>query len=132
MSLFAWLNRHADARDHGRAVGGLLVALWLALALLLLALVGVAVAHEAKDRGGHSLGWTYPLSCCSLKDCRPAAQGEVRETLDGYRLTTTGETVPYGDRRIRESPSGDFHVCQQGGDFDHGRILCLFAPGRGF
>jgi len=91
-----------------------------------------ACAHEATNTAGQPLGWSYPLSCCSLTDCRPAASNEVRETANGYRLVTTGEVVPYTDRRVKDSPSGDFHVCQQGGDFDKGRVLCLFRPARGF
>lgn len=93
---------------------------------------GDARAHEATNTNGQPLGWSYPLSCCSLRDCRPAKAGEVRETATGYVLATTGEVVGYQDKRIKESPSGDFHVCQQGGDFDKGRVLCLFAPGRDY
>lgn len=91
-----------------------------------------ACAHEATNTAGQPLGWDYPLSCCSLKDCRPTAAGEVRETSEGYRLTSTGEIVGYLDKRVKDSPSGDFHVCQQAGNFDSGRILCLFRPSRGF
>ena len=89
-------------------------------------------AHEATNTAGQPLGWSYPLSCCSLTDCRPAASSEVRETANGYRLVTTGEVVAYADRRVKDSPDGTFHVCQQGGDFDKGRVLCLFRPARGF
>jgi len=85
-----------------------------------------ALAHDAP------LGWKYPLSCCSNKDCRQAADREVRETAAGYLLVTTGEVIPYGDHRVKDSPDGLFHACQQNGDFDKGRVLCLFAPPRAF
>lgn len=78
------------------------------------------------------LGWSYPPLCCSSRDCRQAGSGEVRETPDGYLLVTTGEVVPYLNYRVKPSPDGLFHVCQQAGNFDSGRILCLFAPPRGY
>lgn len=110
---------------------GIFAAFLLAL-LFLIAGGMTARAHEATNTAGEPLGWQYPISCCSLTDCRPAKHDEVRETSEGYRLTSTGEVVGYLDKRVKQSPSGDFHVCQQGGDFDHGRVLCLFAPGRNF
>lgn len=134
MTLGSWINRHADARDHGPTVVGAVKAAIVVGMLGLTGCVGLAKyarAHEATNGGGQPMGWTYPFSCCSNQDCRPARPGEVRETVDGYRLTSTGETVPYGDRRVKDAPDGAFHVCQQGGDFDHGRVLCLFVPGRG-
>lgn len=118
----------------GRIAAG--IVLWVifiaAFAFVLGMMVVIAKAHEASTVAGQPLGWEYPTSCCSLKDCRPAAAGEVRETSEGYRLTTTGEIVGYLDKRVKDSPSGDFHVCQQAGNFDSGRILCLFRPSRGF
>lgn len=89
-------------------------------------MVVTANAHEAP------LGWTYPYLCCSDRDCKQAADGAVRETSEGYRIVSTGEIVPYRDRRIKDSPDGLFHTCQQAGNFDAGRILCLFIPPRAF
>lgn len=111
------------------------LGIFAAFLLALLFLIGggmTARSHEATNTAGQPLGWVYPLSCCSLTDCRPAKQDKVRETSQGYRLSSTGEVVGYLDKRVKQSPSGDFHVCQQGGDFDKGRVLCLFAPGRNF
>jgi len=86
-----------------------------------------ALAHEAPE------GWSYPLQCCSLQDCRPTTSGEVKETRDGYLLTSTGEFLAHGDKRIKElSQDGMVHVCQQGGNFDTGRVLCLLTPPNGF
>lgn len=99
-----------------------IVALGLGAAVLI---TGQAGAHEAPT------GWSYPLLCCSSIDCREAADREVRETVAGYQVASTGEVVPYGHRRIKDSPDGRFHLCQQGGDFDKGRVLCLFVPPRG-
>lgn len=119
-------NKFFDPQDHGRFIGWIIVLAIASLACLVIAFIGVAMAHKAPT------GWSYPLSCCSNIDCREAKDREVRETADGYVLTSTGEAVAYSDRRVKQSPDGRFHVCQQGGDFDHGRILCLFAPPRGF
>jgi hypothetical protein len=101
--------------------------LWL-VAFLLSTILAVKMvpAHEAPS------GWEYPWYCCSNKDCHPAQPGDIQEGPSGYTLTTTGEVVPYDDRRVKTSPDGVYHVCQQDGDFDHGRILCLFSPPKSY
>ena len=85
-----------------------------------------AHAHQAPS------GWQYPHACCSNQDCKPASHVEVRETRAGYLVVATGELVPLTDSRVKDSPDGDYHLCQQGGDFDHGRVLCLFRPPNSF
>jgi hypothetical protein len=95
--------------------------------------LAAALAHEAPKTVAQPQGWSYPWQCCSLQDCRPTKEGEVTETRDGYLLTSTGEFVAHGDMRIKElSQDGEIHVCQQAGNFDTGRILCLLTPPRGF
>jgi hypothetical protein len=111
------------------ALWAAMVGVWLLTSVLL---ASGAYAHEALPTAAQPEGWSYPMSCCSLMDCRQASEGEVRETQDGYLLTTTGEVVPYMDRRVKDSPDGLFHTCQVGGDFETGRVLCLFRPPRGF
>lgn len=96
------------------------------IAIILSLLAAPAVAHEAPS------GWKYPLLCCSNKDCRPVTSADVAETPDGYLIRATGEVVPYNDRRVKPSGDLDMHLCQQHGDFDNGRVLCLFEPPRGF
>lgn len=83
-------------------------------------------AHEAPT------GWQYPYECCSNQDCKPASHVEVRETRGGYLVVATGEVVPLMDRRVKDSPDGDFHICQVAGDFEHGKVLCLFRPPQSF
>lgn len=107
------------------AIGVVVTELVLAIALIIV-LSLKALAHDAPS------GWTYPYACCSDRDCRQAEQDEVRETKSGYRLTSTGEVVEYQSRRIKDSPDGLFHVCQQAGNFDTGRVLCLFVPPRSY
>lgn len=121
----------------------MLALMALAATLLIISYVGLGVlaslllasgayAHEAPKTVKQPLGWLYPYACCSTIDCRPAKEGEVRETPSGYVMSSTGETVPYTDKRVKDSPDGLFHTCQQGGNFDTGRVLCLFRPPRGF
>lgn len=96
-------------------------------ALLVIGFIAFVEAHEAP------MGWEYPLFCCSNQDCRETAESEVIETKQGYQIASTGEIVPYNDRRVKElSQDGKVHVCQQGGNFDSGRVLCLLIPPRAF
>ena len=108
-------------------VGALLAALVL---MSLIFMLLRAEAHDALPTSAQPLGWSYPISCCSGVDCRRVAIGDVREGPDGY-VTLSGEVVSYGDKRIKDSPDGEFHWCTVGGT-DTGRTLCLFVPPRGF
>lgn len=108
------------------AVIAVCVALWL------FATAFVVNAHEARTVAGQPLGWRYSYACCSDRDCKPLSAGEVQETPEGYVLRKTGEVVGYQDKRVKESPDGTFHVCQVAGDFEAGRILCIYAPPRSF
>jgi len=82
-----------------------------------------ALPHEAES------GWSYPLSCCSDRDCRHVEAGAVRQTPDGYQIAATGEILPYADRRIRPSPDGLYHWCA---DAASPRTICLFVPVMAF
>ena len=120
----------------GAAIGGvsamLMVALVAGLIWGLFLWATEARAHEAAATVAMPLGWSYPFSCCSNQDCKQATDAEVREVVKGYLVTASGEIVPYGDKRIKDSPDGLFHTCQVAGDFKEGRVLCLFVPPRGF
>jgi hypothetical protein len=101
--------------------------------LVLVGTQGVVWPHEATNVQGQPLGIPYPISCCSLQDCRPTLDGEVKETPKGYTLVSTGEFVPHGDKRIRPfAADGKIHVCQVAGNFKSGRILCLLVPPPSF
>lgn len=103
------------------------------IAILTAFLPSLAMAHQAIPTAAQPEGWTYPIVCCSLRDCRPTQKAEVRETSEGYLVASTGEFVPHGDKRIKElSQDGLIHICQQGGNFDTGRVLCLLIPPRSF
>lgn len=95
-----------------------------------------APAHDAIPTGAQPEGWTYPLVCCSGYDCRAVGAGtssqvNIRETAEGYVISTTGETIAMTDRKIKPSPDGLFHWCSDGGR-DDGKTICLFVPPRAF
>lgn len=87
--------------------------------------VSPVAAHEAPK------GWTYPFACCSDYDCRAVPVRSVREGPEGYVIDVTGEVLSYGDKRVRNSPDGDFHWCSVAGKND-GRTICLFVPPRAY
>lgn len=101
------------------------------LLLAVLALSAPAMAHDAIPTAQQPLGWKYPGGCCSSNDCR-RADDEVKETANGYQIAETGEVVPYGDVRIKDSPDGEFHWCRHLAGVDAGKTICLFVPPRGF
>ncbi|WP_428141756.1 hypothetical protein [Bradyrhizobium sp.] len=92
--------------------------------------------HDALPTAAQPEGWSYPFSCCSGYDCRSLGDGRseagerVIEAADGYRFTTSTEVVPYSDRRVKDSPDGEFHWCTVHGKPD-GKTICLFVPPRG-
>lgn len=93
------------------------------LLFLLLTTVGAA-AHDAPA------GWAYYSTCCAGKDCRPVALPQsVRETPGGYQVPS-GEVVPYGDVRVRDSKDDSFHWCTVNGAANT-HTICIYVPGRG-
>ena len=82
-------------------------------------------AHDALS------GWTYPPSCCANFDCREVPAADISERPEGFLVKATGETIPYKDARIRDSPDGEYHWCSVNGS-KSGRTVCLFVPPRGF
>ena len=89
----------------------------LALTLSTLAPAG---AHDAPK------GWSYPFACCSGFDCREVSAKLVSERPDGYQVPS-GEVVAYSDRRLKDSPDGEYHWCSVQGK-DDGKTICLFVP----
>lgn len=96
----------------------------IATFMLLFGCVG-AEAHDAPT------GWSYPPLCCSGIDCRPVASSAIKEGPAGYVITSTGELVPYRDKRVRNSPDGEYHWCSMLGE-DDTRTICLFVPPRSY
>lgn len=80
-----------------------------------------AIAHD----------W-YPWRCCSGMDCKLVPIGTVTPSDTGWYVNTTQETIPYNDKRIEQSPDGEFHQCAKGANFaPGGKTLCLFVPNQG-
>jgi hypothetical protein len=101
-----------------------------ALALLL---TTVAVqAHEAPPSQMQPTGWQYGWECCSGMDCRQLASSAVAETPQGYEIKLTGEVIPYGDKRLKQSKDEFYHQCTIGGDPKAKHSICLYTPDRGY
>jgi len=88
--------------------------------------------HDALPTAAKPQGWSYPFSCCSGFDCREVKMGTtVREKGNGYVIVKTGEEIPYGDTRLKESPDGSTHWCSVAG-LDDSRTICLYVPPRAY
>jgi len=109
---------------------------WGLLAFIVFLLMALAMcsarAHDAIPTAAQPNGWTYPYSCCSGIDCREAKPAEITERPEGFVVGSTGEVVPYGDKRVRNSPDGRFHWCAHQSGVEAGQTICLFVPPRGF
>lgn len=106
--------------------------------LCLLAIAAIALpmapafSHDAKPTAAKPLGWSYPFACCANYDCRTAHTGEVLEKPEGYVIAGTGEVVPMTDKRVKDSPDGEFHWCAHQAGLDAGKTICLFVPPRSY
>lgn len=108
------------------------------------AMCAKAKAHTAPS------GWSYPLSCCSNRDCREMDASHFVEGPEGITVTLpigshpmvqhwpVKFVVPYQDSKIKASPDGVWHVCispqhpNLSGAMRGGHLLCLFQPPKGF
>ena len=112
--------------------GRLLFSLF-ATAMFAIALpMSSALAHDAKPTAAKPQGWSYPFACCANYDCRTTHTGEVLEKPEGYVIAGTGEVVPMSDKRVKDSPDGDFHWCAHQAGLDAGKTICLFVPPRSY
>ena len=111
-----------------------LVGLWMVAAVI------IAQAHEATNIQGQPTGWAYPWACCSSQDCSPLRASAVEKRPDGYHITLEkGDhpfvlervvfDIPYSDKRVRNSPDGDYHICIRGTPL---KLLCFFRGPEGF
>jgi hypothetical protein len=104
----------------------------LSVAAALLALLPAAfLAHQAKAHDAPS-GWRYPWECCSKLDCREVESKAISERPDGYVINSTGEVVAYADKRVLNSPDGEYHWCAHRAGLDAGHTICLFVPSRSY
>jgi hypothetical protein len=90
-----------------------------------------AQAHDALPTAAKPQGWSYPFSCCSGYDCREVSSKAISERPEGYVIAGTGEVVAYSDKRIKDSPDGEYHWCSVSGAND-GKTICLFVPPNSF
>jgi hypothetical protein len=106
-------------------------AMALAVGVVLWLTLHPAWPHMAPASTAVPHGWAYDASCCSNRDCRSVPSELIHEGPDGFTYTVTGQLIPYGDRRIKQSKDDDFHVCTTAGH-ENGRVLCIYEPVRGF
>ena len=95
-------------------------------------LTAPALAHDATPTAAKPQGWSYPFACCADYDCRTTHTGEVLEKPEGYVIAGTGEVVPMSDKRVKDSPDGEFHWCAHQAGLDAGKTICLFVPPRSY
>lgn len=93
----------------------------------------ISVAACPTSVGAHDApsGWAYDASCCSSIDCREISSSNLTEGPTGYLIAISNETVPYGDKRIKDSPDGHVHWCTVNGR-DDARTICLYVPPRSY
>jgi hypothetical protein len=115
-----------DGWDRETVIVEIVLGIIAAILFTWLALTSDADAHEAP------LGWKYPWSCCSNQDCKMMSDKAVTERPEGYLIAHTGEVVPYLDKRIKDSPDGEFHWCAHQQGIDAGHTICLFVPPKAF
>jgi hypothetical protein len=110
----------------------------LSVCVALTALVSASIlslparAHEATNVSGQPTGWKYPWACCSNMDCKMLESKAVSERPEGYVIQDTGEVVAYADKRVKDSPDGEYHWCAHQAGLDAGHTICLFVPPKGF
>ncbi|ESY57302.1 MULTISPECIES: hypothetical protein [unclassified Mesorhizobium] len=129
----ATLRSARAVQPAGRLVFSMFVTPIFAIAMLAMAvLTAPAFAHDAKPTAAKPQGWSYPFACCANYDCRTTHTGEVLEKPEGYVIAGTGEVVPMSDKRVKDSPDGDFHWCAHQAGLDAGKTICLFVPPRSY
>jgi hypothetical protein len=121
--MYAAISRSARAVQ---PVGRLLFYLFTAGAIAVL--TAPAFAHDAKPTATLPQGWSYPFACCANYDCREVSQTSISERPEGYVIKDTGEVVAYRDKRVKDSPDGEFHWCAHQAGLDAGKTICLFVP----
>ena len=111
-----------------------------ALAAVLLALAGSALAHSART------GWDYPFACCGGSDCAEIPAAWVRTTRSGFAVSIPPGGHPmWGADKAgpfeafvpadagQTSPDGLYHICLVPSAATSGlRVACFWYGGGGF
>jgi hypothetical protein len=113
------------------SIPGTLAVTTILAGLVLVGGTKLVYPHSAIPTAAQPLGWQYGWECCNLMDCREIGASLIEETPEGYVYKVTGELIPYGDKKIKQSKDEYYHLCTKGGK-DNTAIICLYTPDRGF
>ncbi|MER9814267.1 hypothetical protein [Mesorhizobium sp. M0129] len=94
--------------------------------------IAKAWPHDALPTAAKPQGWSYSFACCANYDCESVPASAVVEGARGYEIRKTGELIQMSDKRIKDSPDGQFHWCAHRAGLDAGKTICLFVPPRAF
>lgn len=116
------------------ALAAQVLVLALVALLALLFFMRSTMAHDATNTQGQPLGWDYPWSCCSKMDCGPIDASRVHKTPEGYVIdgSTDESPIPYGDKRIKDSPDGNYHWCAHKAGIGIGKTICFYRGPEGY
>lgn len=88
-----------------------------------------AVTAMMMTTGADSHSW-YDAKCCSDRDCRPVAKGEVSRTPTGWVVRPVGTSIETffsdADARIHPSLDVNMHIC-----VGQSTVFCLYKPDPG-
>lgn len=84
-----------------------------------------AAAHDAPS------GWSYGSECCSSVDCFEEQDQNVETASGGFRIKSTGELIPYTDKRVKMSKDAKYHRCTRLGDPKMPKSICIYVPNSG-
>lgn len=84
-----------------------------------------AAAHDAPS------GWSYGFECCSSMDCFEEQDQNVELASGGFRIKSTGELIPYTDKRVKMSKDAKYHRCTRLGDPKMPKSICIYVPNSG-
>jgi len=102
--------------------------LGLGLGIILSVIVGTcsAGAHESWISRGAYRSPIDGSGCCGTGDCFIVPATDMQSTPAGWRISSTGETIPFAEAQMSED--GQFWRCKK---LDQSR-RCFFAPPMGF
>lgn len=93
---------------------------------------GAAALLLSREARGHEspTGWNFDILCCSNRDCGEVPPEWISEGPDGVTVKPTGEIIPYGDTRIKQSRDERTYWCRPPDD-PNPKTICVYLPPKG-